>query len=86
MIINFIFSIRPFLDNFAPIPKAQLTCSQESTQECYPSASQEKAFIAEDTDEAAERRWIENVPDYMDKDSYDVVQDRLESELNKPLY
>lgn len=69
-------------ENFAPSFNPS-NCSSESANPIGQSAPQ---WIDSDTSEAAERRWLENVPDYMNKDSYDKIQSHIQNEINKPVY
>jgi len=78
--LNYSSYISHLSENFAPSQTTTATCSQEVAQAAKP------IWIDADTDEAAERRWLENVPDYKGKDSYDKVEERIQTELNKPIY
>ena len=71
------------LENFAP-SFTPSNCSTESAQ--APIGQSAPQWIDADTSEAAERRWLENVPDYMNKDSYDKIQNHIQNEINKPVY
>ena len=70
-------------ENFAP-RFTPSNCSTESAQ--APTGQSAPQWIDADTSEAAERRWLENVPDYMNKDSYDKIQNHIQNEINKPVY
>ena len=70
-------------ENFAP-SFTPSNCSTESAQ--APIGQSAPQWIDADTSEAAERRWLENVPDYMNKDSYDKIQNHIQNEINKPVY
>ena len=70
-------------ENFAP-SFTPSNCSTESAQ--TPTGQSAPQWIDADTSEAAERRWLENVPDYMNKDSYDKIQNHIQNEINKPVY
>jgi len=77
------FSLLINSENFAP-SFTPSNCSTESAQ--APTGQSAPQWIDADTSEAAERRWLENVPDYMNKDSYDKIQNHIQNEINKPVY
>lgn len=72
-------------ENFAP-SFTPSTCSTESQAPIGQGQGGAPQWIDADTSEAAERRWLENVPDYMNKDSYDKIQNHIQNEINKPVY
>lgn len=70
------------LDCFAPV----FTPSNCAEQAVAQQHQQQPEWLHQDTVEAAERRWLENVPDYMNKDNFDKIQAHIDNEINKDTF
>ena len=70
------------LDCFAPIFTPANCAEQAAAVKNTPA----QEWLHQDTPEAAERRWLENVPDYMNKDKFDKIQAHIENEINKDTF
>jgi len=71
-------------DCFAPV-FAPSNCAEQAAAHQH-QQQQQPEWVHQDTVEAAEKRWLENVPDYMNKDNSEKIEAHIDNEINKDAF